>query len=525
MPAPEEDIQQRLARLEAKQDELLADVKWLVQNQAAVDARLGRVEDSMVFRTLRAIGRFYQTRITRARAGASRGYAEWPGRAVMNARPIGHLHVRPLISVVLPVCEPARERLQRALDSLKAQTYTEWELAPAYAESAPGWARQLLGDARQPSGAWIAHLGENDFLSPRALEHFAAAVQDGSPDLVYSDAEIVDAQGRPLRPVFKPDWSPVLMRSAPYIDGLHMERAGLTGEPANVVHIARILYYAQEGCAVTPAAPKPLRATPLVSIIVCTRNSRLLARCLAGIRDRTEYPNTEVIVVQHLGSSPGAEEREVTATAERFGAAIVPFTQSFNFSEMNNLGARAAKGGVLLFLNDDVEPIEPGWLSRMLSHLEDPAVGAVGAKLLYPDGTIQHAGIVTWLIDGAGHPGRHLVASENWPWLPCTREVSAVTGACLCVRRADFHEMQGFDPVFPVNYNDVDFCLRLRAAGYSVIFEAGAVLRHDESQTRRPGTRYDERRLFFRRWWNITEKTDPYYNPHLAQNNEDLSLK
>ncbi|MCU1262424.1 MAG: glycosyl transferase, family 2 [Bryobacterales bacterium] len=231
-----------------------------------------------------------------------------------------------------------------------------------------------------------------------------------------------------------------------------------------------------------------------------------------------------MVVVQHLGSSTPAGEASVADAIQHFGAKCVAFPEPFNFSEMNNRGSRAASGELLLFLNDDVEPIASDWLARMVSHLEDPSVGAVGAKLLYPGGAIQHAGIATWLIDGAGHPGRNLLESENWPWLHYTREVSAVTGASMCMRRSDFEKLGGFDPVFPVNYNDVDLCLRLRAAGLSVILDANAVLRHDESQTRRPGTRYDERRLFFRRWGHVVENVDPYYSPHLAQNNEDLSL-
>jgi GT2 family glycosyltransferase len=126
---------------------------------------------------------------------------------------------------------------------------------------------------------------------------------------------------------------------------------------------------------------------------------------------------------------------------------------------------------------------------------------------------------------GAGHPGRFLTNSSYWPWLNVAREVTAVTGACLAIRRASFDAVGGFDPAFPVNFNDVDLCLRLQENGFRVIYEAGAVLQHDESQTRAAGVHFEERRKFFLRWHRRLERTDPYYSPHLSQNDESLSLR
>jgi GT2 family glycosyltransferase len=528
MPSPEEDLQQQLDRIEARQEELLSELKWLLHTQSGLDSRLSRVEDSMVFRTLRAVGRTYQTKLARKKAGATRAYAEWRARSGSPPPPTTPLRIQPLISVMLKIRQPSRARLERALQSLRAQTYPYWEVIPVLDGDAPNWAKKLLGKPKAATGAWLAYLGENDFLSPTAFEHFIIAIQSHSVDMVYSDAELVDSAGRPLRPIFKPDWSPVLLRHAPYTGGLRMERATLQGAPSTAIQITSILYHSGEPELLLPSPetrPKHLITTPLVTTIVCTRNSVLLARCLEGLRGKTAYHQKEVVVVQHLGSTSPSEERAVEAVIQRFNAKRVTYSGPFNFATMNNVGVAEAEGSLLLFLNDDVEPIGPNWMSRMVSHFDDQSVGAVGAKLLYPNGAIQHAGIATWLIDGAGHPGRNLFHSENWHWLHYTREVTAVTGACLMVRRADFEMLHGFDPVFPVNYNDVDLCLRLRAAGFSVIIDANAVLRHDESQTRRPGTQYEERRLFFRRWSHVVEHVDPYYSPHLAQNNEDLSLR
>ncbi len=229
-----------------------------------------------------------------------------------------------------------------------------------------------------------------------------------------------------------------------------------------------------------------------------------------------------MIVVQHVGTG---EDAAVESVIERHGARRVQWSGAFNFAAMNNRAARESTGEVLLFLNDDVAPIEPEWLARMVAHLNDTKVGVVGALLMYPDGAIQHAGIATWLINGAGHPGRNLRECAHWPWLRYTREVTAVTGACLAVRRADFERIGGFDEGFPVNFNDVDLCLRFWKAGLKVVLETGAVLRHEESRSRKPGTEYNERRRFFELWAPVVTEVDQYYSPFLAQNNEDLSLR
>jgi GT2 family glycosyltransferase len=179
---------------------------------------------------------------------------------------------------------------------------------------------------------------------------------------------------------------------------------------------------------------------------------------------------------------------------------------------------------VLVFLNDDVQPLTSAWLGEMLAHARRREIGVVGARLLYPSGAIQHAGIVIGIMEGAGHLHRNTLAAQYWSWLPFTRNVSAVTGACLAIRQEVFEELGGFDPCFPVNYNDVDLCLRASQAGYQVIVEPAAVLRHDECQSRRPGVRLEERDLFERRWAAWLDRGDPFYSPHLTRTREDASL-
>jgi GT2 family glycosyltransferase len=191
---------------------------------------------------------------------------------------------------------------------------------------------------------------------------------------------------------------------------------------------------------------------------------------------------------------------------------------------MNNLGAQAASGEILIFLNDDTEPLSGSWLDRLIGHAQRPDVGVAGARLLYPSGTIQHAGIVVGIGDGCGHIGRGAVLAPYWPWLNLTRDVSAVTGACLAVRKEVFGELGGFDDLFPSNYNDADLCLRARQMGYRVVYDPAVVLTHYEAQSRRTTVTLKERQLWYRRWANLIDAGDPFYSRHLTQRLENLTL-
>jgi len=512
MPAEEQDIARLLQKLKSNQERISGDIRWLLHNQASLDKRLKRVEDSLVFRTLRAVGRFYSERISRPAAG----FAEW--RTIGGGSfPSPPQTMQPRFTLLT---QPAdQERIARSV-----QSYGNFEVIAA------PWAEGV----ERSTGDYVAVVSEHDRVYPGALEHFAA---QPPADLIYSDEETLNEEDKPVAPVFKPDWSPVLLRSLNYLGGLTAMRRDLArGHPdllsaihahpgLKAAHIPAILYGSRSRALTPPPITLPSAASgAMVSIIVCTRTAQLLETCLAGIRARTDYSPYELIVVQHLGSSNEGEETDVAQVISAHGAKRVPFPAPFNFSAMNNRGAESAAGSIFLFLNDDVDPLKPDWLRRLTGWLEDPTVGATGAKLTFPDGTLQHSGIAAWMIDGAWHPGRNTPSTLNWPWTQYTREVSAVTGACLAIRAADFRRLGGFDPEFPVNFNDVDLCFRLRQQGLSVIVDVEAELRHDESRTRAGGTTYEERRLFFRKWSAELERIDPFYTPHLAQNNEDLSL-
>jgi GT2 family glycosyltransferase len=231
--------------------------------------------------------------------------------------------------------------------------------------------------------------------------------------------------------------------------------------------------------------------------------------------------NTEVIVVAHEQQAGGAVSQAATAA----GARAISYQGAFHFGFMNGQGAQAATGSVILFMNDDVFPVAPDWLDRMAAHLAQAHVGVVGALLLYPSQKIQHAGVVVGGHLGPTHIGRFLRESALWPWLKITREVTAVTGACLAIRREVWDELGGFDPRFPVNYNDTDLCLRARRLSYRVILEADAVLIHEESQSRNPRVRPEEFALFTSLWSDVLEAADPYFHPALVLADRDIHFR
>jgi len=258
----------------------------------------------------------------------------------------------------------------------------------------------------------------------------------------------------------------------------------------------------------------------------------MLGRCLDSIAS-SSYANYEVIILENF-----SEHRETLAyyrqLERRSELRIVPWTKPFNYAAINNFGAAHSRGDVLLFLNNDVEAINPDWLEGMVKHALRPEVGAVGAKLLYADGTIQHAGIVVGMGGIAGHVHRLFPrdADGYMQRLRLTHNCAAVTGACLMTRRAVFEQVGGFDEAFVLAFNDVDLCLQIQAAGYRVLWTPEAELYHLESKTRgyedtteklaRFGREY---RLFVAKWERYLQNGDPYYNPNFRLDRADYALR
>lgn len=545
----------------------------LEASQRALDRRITAIENSLIYRILRIAGRkvldcqtsasdalrnwFPESAVTRRLdRAAAENYREWLVRtAARIPAPGTPPQPVPLFMLTLHADNTAREWIRETVESLLAQTWPHWQLSvpshllPDLAGLAPD--PRIVSDASHDiaKGHYRAILDAGIVLAPFALASFAEALQDCQAELAYSDSDHLDSNGLREMPVFRPNWSPDLLCSPLYPGAFLLTRADfsrtclLDDTPLAACHVSRVLYHSRlsnplearqfsleaalvRGKLTTVAGNfriiRPLAGDPLVSIVICSRNPYLLSRCLGGLARKPAGIRYELIVVHHVsGNDDDFRIRSIITSA---GAASLEFEGAFNFSAMNNLGAKNARGEVLLFLNDDVEPLIPRWLESLVVQIQRPSVAIAGAQLLYPSGLLQHAGVAVGIGDGCGHPGRFSHEVPHFPWLNLARDVSAVTGACLAIRRDVFDQLGGFDPGFPVNYNDVDLCLRARQAGHRVVYEPAAVLRHDECQTRLGGTTYDERKAFLARWRSIVDAGDPFYNSNLTRLTEAASL-
>jgi GT2 family glycosyltransferase len=272
---------------------------------------------------------------------------------------------------------------------------------------------------------------------------------------------------------------------------------------------------------------------PLVSVIVPTRDrAELLEQCARGVLQETDYAPLEFIVVDNDSVEP--------ATAALFDrlrqdprVRILPAPGPFNYSALNNLAVAQAKGEVVLLLNNDISVIEPHWLDAMVAHAIRPNVGAVGARLLFPDGHLQHAGVVVGVGGVAGHLAYNLPGDTGgyYNHLTTTRNMSAVTAACMALRKAVYEEVGGLDAEhLKVAFNDTDLCLKIRARGYDIVWTAQAELYHHESASRGEDlapaakARFDGEVAVMRARWGDTLKGDPFYGPLFDRRRSDYAL-
>jgi GT2 family glycosyltransferase len=258
----------------------------------------------------------------------------------------------------------------------------------------------------------------------------------------------------------------------------------------------------------------------------------LLRQCVESVLEKTTYPAFELLVVDNQSTEPEALSY-LDGLAGRSAARVLRYDRPFNYSAINNFAAREAKGEILCLLNNDTEVISPDWLEEMVGHLVQPQVGAVGARLLYPDGRVQHGGVTV----GPGGCADHLHAElpRGHPGY-CQRaviaqELSAVTAACMLTWKRLYEQLGGLNEhALPVAFNDVDYCLRLRDAGYRVIYTPHAELYHHESgsrgidTTRRARRRARREIKYMRTRWREHMKHDPYYNPNLSYDQPNFTL-
>jgi len=438
------------------------------------------------------------------------------------------------------------------------------------------------------TGAFVAFLDHDDRLPQDALYWVAEAInRNPEARLLYSDWDGIDENGVRHLGYFKPDFNYELLLAQNYVSqlGVYCRElvCGLGGfrkdydgsqdwdlalravaaiRRNQVVHIPRILYHwrqhsssvskaSSEMCAAAgrravaehlqlvgggsvETAPGcvgfnrikfPLPTTlPLVSIIICTRDQlSLLSVALESIRSLSTYPNYEIVIIDN-----GSEDRNtilyLKSLALKNGIRVIRDDSPFNYSRLNNAGVAHSKGELVCLLNNDIEVITPDWLEEMVSFAIKPDVGAVGARLWYPDGTLQHGGVIVGFGGVAGHYHLRLPRGKNGYFgrAVLQQELSAVTGACLMVRRGVFEEVGGLEEKLQVAFNDVDFCLRLRAAGYRNIWTPFAELTHHESASRgyednpEKIKRFNAEMDFMKLRWGKTLEQDPFHSPNLS---------
>ena len=403
-----------------------------------------------------------------------------------------------------------------------------------------------LAELIDPEGAWLSVVRAGDRLAAGALRIYAhAAAQSPESTLFYADDDLIGPRKDRRLPHFKPAWNPelfahhdfithsslmkvsreALRRSQPgkWVETLVRDAVSSGDLPA---HVPMVLHHRKNRPSPTlPAYPKTsiMEEAPSVTAIVPTRNQHsLLRNCIEGL-SRTEYPDLKILIVDN-GSDEEATVEYLRALEQR-GIRVLRSPGPFNYSALNNAAVREIQTDYICFLNNDVEMLDSTWLAPLVAHAMRSDIGAVGGRLLYPDRTVQHAGVFIGVGGGAGHAHRFQRAEGQGYFdranLP--QRVSAVTGACMVVAREKFLAVGGFDETdFPVAFNDVDLCLKLNSRGWQSFYEPGATLIHHESKSRGNDRAKANRKRFegelaaLKRKWATDRERDPYHHPHLS---------
>jgi glycosyltransferase involved in cell wall biosynthesis/SAM-dependent methyltransferase len=447
------------------------------------------------------------------------------------------------------------------------------------------------------TGEWIALLDHDDLLPRHALFTVVRAINENpQAKLIYSDEDKIDTAGRRHDPYFKCDWNPELFRSHNLITHLGVYNTALVRElggftpglegaqdydlalryierihPNQIHHIPHVLYHwrviagstalnSEEKPYAMLAGERALNAhlqrtdargkaeligfgyrvryqieepSPLVSIIIPTRNAEhLVRRCVDSIVNKTTYDNYEIIIIDNGSDDPTALAYFESLKA-RVNFTILRDDSPFNYSALNNRAAWQARGSVLALVNNDIEVISADWLTEMVSLACLPGVGAVGAKLWYPNDTLQHGGVILGLggLAGHAHPGIRRGDPGYVARAALVQNFSAVTGACLVVRKDIYSSVGGLnEQELTVAYNDVDFCLRLIKRGLRNVWSPHAELYHHESATRgyeltpEKRQRFSQEQAFMRRSWPEYMIHDPAYSPNHSRDQGDFAL-
>ncbi len=528
----------------------------------------------------------------------------------------------PKISIIVPLYNTKEHFFCEMIDSVRAQTYSNWELCLADGSTEPndlGHIAASYNDERivykkleqnegisgnsnraieMSTGEYVALLDHDDTLMPQALyENVMLINQNSDYEFIYSDEDKITEDGnRRFDPFFKPDFAPNMFLAFNYITHFVVMKKSLLNEigyfnadfngaqdydlflratekAKKIGHIADILYHwrisetstafsSDTKSYTVEAGKKALEAAflrrgqtdahvayntldnyyitsydiptphPLISIIIPNKDEpATLKKCIDSILSKSTYDNYEILVVENNSTS-----KDIFVYYDKLKQhskiRIVTWDGIFNYAAINNFAVREAKGELLLFLNNDVSVITPDWLEQMAMHAIRGEIGAVGAKLYYPDDTIQHAGVVLKIGAVAGHSHKHL---DRWDVgsfgrMTFAQDVAGVTAACLMVRKSVFEEVGGFDEQFVVAFNDVDLCLKIREAGYINLFTPFAELYHYESKTRGYEETPEKIKRFEgeqKKWlakWDEKYPYDPLYSKNLTNEFEDYSI-
>jgi glycosyltransferase involved in cell wall biosynthesis len=538
---------------------------------------------------------------------------------------LGTFKDQPLISIVMPCFNPKVSWLKEAIHSVQAQLYENWELCIADDCSTDPEVKQTLqafasADARikvvfrsanghicaasnsaleLASGPWVALMDHDDTLPKDALACVVRTINDKpEAQLIYSDEDKIDKNGKRSDPHFKPDWNLDLFYGynlfchlgvfrSQWIRQVGGFRKGFEGsqdydlvlriiehiDHRHIIHIPKVLYHwrIHPNSTAGGAEAKPYAALagvkalsehlerthtsaqasltphhhyrvryevpqpePLVSIIIPTRNGLdLLKKCIHSILQKTSYPNFEILVIDNNSDDAAVLAYFQELQTHHANIRVLADPRPFNYSQLNNGAVAHAQGDILALLNNDTEVIAPDWLTEMVSLAVQPRIGAVGAKLLYPDGTLQHAGVIMGIGGVASHVFSRLDQKDQGYYARAhlTQGLSAVTAACLVVRKSVFLEVGGLNATaLKVVYNDVDFCLKVKSAGYHNVYAPDALLYHHESVSRgsedtpEKKCRFEREQAYMFETWADAIANDPAYNPNLSLTRTNFEL-
>lgn len=557
-------------------------------------------------------------------------YSEWLPKHLPTANELEKqkkttFPIMPKISIVVPLYKTKPEYLKQLIDSVKAQTYSNWELCLSDGSGVDSPIGELLKqyereDSRirvishqEPlriaentnaaieaaTGDFIAFADHDDTLTAHALFSCVEAINERpETEVLYSDEDKMSIKGnRFFLPHFKPDFNLDLLCTVNYICHLFVVKKELLDQVGmlrpefdgaqdydfiwrcveateNIYHIPRILYHwrsHEDSTAENPeskmyafdAGQRAIEAhyerigvkaevykgeylglyrtryirdhDPLISILIPNKDHTAdLERCISSIEEKSTYRNYEYIIIENNSTEEETFAYYKELEARNPKVHVVYWDGPFNYSDINNFGAEYAKGEYLLLLNNDTEVINSDWLEEMLGYCMRPDVGIVGARLYYEDDTVQHAGVVLGFGGIAGHcfvqqPRGNTGYCHR---IICAQNYSAVTAACMMVKKSAFDQVGGLSSDLAVAFNDIDFCLKIQDAGYLVVYNPYVELYHYESKSRGLEDTPEKRERFNREiqtleshWPEIFTKPDPYYNPNLTLKSQDFSLK